>query len=653
MKKTFSLLTLLVAMFLYGCDDCQDDIDRINERLDKIEGTTIASIHEQIAGIDASIADLKALDALLQESLGELEAEDLELGEKIAALETYVDGELKNTEDWATATFATLEQYEAIQTEIASIKALIEQYQADITAAYTKAITDAIATSETSMKSWVNEVLADGYYDIAAVDAMLSALETKLTAADAELEEQIADQQAALEQAKKDLAAAYEKAITDAVANNNGVINAAIARAVSVAKDALKEQIDDIDGEITAIKNRLTELENNFANRIQSLTYIPKYTDGKATMENGVVELDFFVTPASVIKNIKEEHLSVKATYTATRAASLVELSVTGLEKDSETISVKVSASADVLQNLVDDGKEMAVFLIVADGNSEFVSDYVPLQFSIMGDIINPSLPKKGDFAMKDGSFISYSENIILTDEQKENVAGIVFWTTADSNTSGSTPAKLTDDKIMAKDFPNCTHGLIVSLKDVSTKTKWQSTCSNIASWQTKKFDTADKNDYKSIASDTGADYPINYILGYQNTKLLEAYNNSLEANSGNTVLPVSLLETWKATNPAPANTTGWFLPSEKELYMLCYKDMDSFWSVNGKDKVDTKTAVNASLDKVGGTQFGVSWYWSSSENVFYGGKGAFAVRFEDAFVICESKDGGSVSYHVRAVCAF
>ena len=46
------------------------------------------------------------------------------------------------------------------------------------------------------------------------------------------------------------------------------------------------------------------------------------------------------------------------------------------------------------------------------------------------------------------------------------------------------TPAQLTDDEIMKKDFPNCTHGLIVSLKNVSQSTKWQSVHSNIASWQ-------------------------------------------------------------------------------------------------------------------------------------------------------------------------
>ena len=61
-----------------------------------------------------------------------------------------------------------------------------------------------------------------------------------------------------------------------------------------------------------------------------------------------------------------------------------------------------------------------------------------------------------------------------LTEEQKIKVAGIVFWTISDANPSGNTPAKLSDDKVMAADFPCCTHGLIVSLKDVATSQVWQ-----------------------------------------------------------------------------------------------------------------------------------------------------------------------------------
>lgn len=48
-------------------------------------------------------------------------------------------------------------------------------------------------------------------------------------------------------------------------------------------------------------------------------------------------------------------------------------------------------------------------------------------------------------------------------------VVGIVFWTPSETTTeSRQTPASLTDDKIMAADHPECTHGLAVALEDIS-----------------------------------------------------------------------------------------------------------------------------------------------------------------------------------------
>ena len=299
-------------------------------------------------------------------------------------------------------------------------------------------------------------------------------------------------------------------------------------------------------------------------------------------------------------------------------------------------------------------GEGDATLELKAEGkNLEAAGGYVLAGLPPMGDITDPAQTKKGDFAMKDGTFISYSEGMTLTDEQKANVAGIVFWTTADMNTAqdAQTPARLTDDAIMVKDFPHCTHGLIVSLKDVSQETMWQSAYSNIASWQNSNTTYAPSStDYKSIASGTGATDPINYILGYQNTKILKAYNNQCADN--NKVLPVSELATWELTNPAPANTTGWFIPSEKELTLLCGKDVDNILT-NNSGGTETKEAMNAILESLGSTDahtFGNNYYWSSSELVDYDYY-AFEVYFVDGYVYGSSKVHNA--YSVRAVCAY
>ena len=271
---------------------------------------------------------------------------------------------------------------------------------------------------------------------------------------------------------------------------------------------------------------------------------------------------------------------------------------------------------------------------------------------------VNMICVEKGDLAMKNGSFMKYATDMTLTDAQQANVAGIVFWTTADMNTAADaqTPAKLTDDEIMKKDFPNCTHGLIVSLKDVSQGTKWQESDTNIADWQTNTFNADDKNDYKSIASTCNSyDFTvdlINYILGYQNTKILKAYNESLsDDKSANTVLPVSLLDEFSNDNPAPANTTGWFIPSEKELTLLCGVDSDDVYK--NQFGTSTKEAMNGILTSLGTNYahtFGDNYYWSSSERAD-NEKFAFYVYFYNGFVNYDLKDG--VTACVRAVCAY
>ncbi len=422
MKRSFFLLTAAITMIFAGCEKYDHAIADLEDRLDVLEGAKIPSIEEQIVNINTSINDLKAVDielagyidaledtaADLQKQLDDnaaadaatkaalekeisdikgliatLQAKDTELDQKIADLKKYVDDEISATENWANQTFSTLEQYQAVQTEIATLKTLIEQNKTEITAAYTKAISDAITASETSMKSWVNETLAAGYYDIATIDAKLSALETKLTDADADLAKQIEDQQAALEQAKKDLTAAHEKAITDAITNNNGLIDDAIAAAVTAAKNDLQNEIDAISSQISAIESRLSALEN----RIQSLTYIPAYTDGKATVtydtptQKSSAVFDFFVSPKSAVANIKAEHLAMKAVYTAsTRAVSLIDLPVTAVETDAVNGTITVTVSGENLSTEFFAGTaDASAFLIVDDGNNELISAHVQL----------------------------------------------------------------------------------------------------------------------------------------------------------------------------------------------------------------------------------------------------------------------------------
>lgn len=306
---------------------------------------------------------------------------------------------------------------------------------------------------------------------------------------------------------------------------------------------------------------------------------------------------------------------------------------------------------SDKTVNVTVDCNNSEFYLKFAGQKFEAGKGYALATTSVMGNITNPAQTRKGDLAMADGSFIRYKNGLQLTGEQKSQVKGIVFWTTTETTSSGrTTPASLTDDGVMASAFPSYNHGLIVALTDVSNATKWQSTVTSIANWQASTLTSADS--YKSIASDIQPRSGINYILGYQNTQILKAYNNSLSENeSANKVIPVSLLESFSTNNSAPVNTTDWFIPSVKELHMLCYKDVDDVDSVDGTGYNETITIVNNSLTAIGQDKIELGFYWSSTVYVNTSEETTFNVNFSTANIAVGAR--GQNSFHVRTVCAY
>ena len=187
-----------------------------------------------LALLESEKTELNGKLTSINNTISYLQKKDAELEKKISDLRIYIDKELKETKDWANATFMTLDHYNAIvdqlggiEGEIAGLKTsmtnletrLTEKYSKDLKTAsdgvksrlgeevdglndridkvvsdITKAYTDAIATfreemekwwneslkkaideSEASMKSWVNSTL-DGYWTIARTKDSLKAL---------------------------------------------------------------------------------------------------------------------------------------------------------------------------------------------------------------------------------------------------------------------------------------------------------------------------------------------------------------------------------------------------------------------------------------------------------------------------------------------
>lgn len=224
-----------------------------------------------------------------------------------------------------------------------------------------------------------------------------------------------------------------------------------------------------------------------------------------------------------------------------------------------------------------------------------------------------------GDYITTDGKLIDGDAASRLTDEIKAQIVAVVFWTPKQTTSEDRiTPASLEDDKIMHVEHPKCTHGLAVALKNATYENTeympWQNSYESVADFQgSNNFSHERKTDFKSIALGGRATDPINYILGYQNTVVLRAYNTYCKENSksDNIVIPVAAIDEFAATHSAPANSTGWFLPSPKELQILCYKDVDDIVQKFG---AETRDIIHSSIAAVGSGGLNNDRYWSSGE---------------------------------------
>ena len=419
MNKVLYSLAVIVAMICTACDHYDHAIADQGDRLDVLEQSTIKNIDEQVDAIKTSLVDLETLAAELEalvESLeteddenaaliAALQAKDAELDEMIEDLKTYVDEELEDVEDWANQTFATLEMYSSMQEEIAAIKTSLETNNTT-----TQAIEEAIQSSEASMKNWVNTTLADGYYNIATIDAKLTELEEQLTEADEDLKEQIEGQQEALEQAKTDLTLAYETAITTAIEDNNGVISQEIADAVNAANEEVDAKLQTINDAITAINAKLAEFEEtlaNLLNRIQSVRFLPEYSDGKVEISLvGTTDLTFIVSPkaaATALADafaIKNEVVTayVSRTKTRTKAVDMpTPLTVTSVTGDADGI-LEVAVIADELpEGFWDDSKEANIFIAISDGNNDIISEMIPVFLPEVQETVQDALDNAVD----------------------------------------------------------------------------------------------------------------------------------------------------------------------------------------------------------------------------------------------------------------
>lgn len=195
----------------------------------------------------------------------------------------------------------------------------------------------------------------------------------------------------------------------------------------------------------------------------------------------------------------------------------------------------------------------------------------------VKDEVSEPAEP--GYFYFSDGTWAAELES-------GKTCVGIIFWV--------GDVAK--DDEALRSKIgatASGTHGLAVALTDLNP-TIWM-------------------NPYAA----TGVSTDLNLMNGYSNSLAMNAWNAD-ENNISNLIDIQIKMAAYIDANPAPAKSSGWYLPSLKELSTLCSGWRDEIkndWKSAG---VTMRTLIDGKLVIAGGDKFvsegGQRFYWSSTD---------------------------------------
>lgn len=193
----------------------------------------------------------------------------------------------------------------------------------------------------------------------------------------------------------------------------------------------------------------------------------------------------------------------------------------------------------------------------------------------------DPQPARFGDYYYSDGTWSSDLD-------ASKTVIGVVFW--------AGDPTE--QDPTLKQDHPECTNGLALAI-DGEEFCAWQS---NFGAYGMRVDDwLSDNADFHSIATTVEPYDHINEILGYNHTKAIEAFNAAPE-NSAWPVEAVQKAVDYRSEVPAPASSSDWYLPSPKEIYIICTGDVDDIFYHTPRTQ-DNMLKLNKVLATIDGAQ--------------------------------------------------
>lgn len=441
-KQLISLLmkrihVFLLTAFMALASSCatKSDLDSLQSQINELKGSKIATIEQQISGIQNSIVTLQSLSTLVNAIQAEsstlkidLANKEKSLNDQIDNLKKYVDSELGKSQDWATSTFCTLEKYQAVLSELANLKTLISNTDQKTREDLGKAISN----SETSMKSWVNSQLS-GYYTAAQMDAKIKTLSGDISKLSGELAT-----------AKTEMTAAYNQAIEESINKFNGEITEKIASDIKKATDNLQKQIDGLDARVSALEKM-----------IRTIVVIPGYSDGSVgVLDSPKSTMDFIVMPeeaaAAAVNRVSSMELSFVPVIN-TKATAVTRLKVNDASYADGIMTITFDATS-LPADFYSGEARMSAMLSIEDEVSSLSSAF----FAVKGiDAVDLSENESANcYIVSDTGKYKFrategNSDVVLTDAVSVDVLWETFGTDRDINVGDLIyDVKLKDDYI-------------------------------------------------------------------------------------------------------------------------------------------------------------------------------------------------------------
>lgn len=248
MKKIlrfFAVCTLVGAPFLYtGCTDFSEDINAVNERIDKLVSGDVATIQQQISNLQSTVTALEAAKTDAAKAIETLQGQTSALESSVSSLQSTVSDLEKNL-----ATLKT--ELDAIDTRLANNESLTNDLKQQLVDARVELL-GKIAEVQSSLdnaKGELNLAIQAIQYDLSALTGRVDGIDVVI----ASMSEHIT----ALENNKADISWVEATFATkDELAEANRLI-----AELRADLTAVENRMIIAEGKIASVENRLNEID--------------------------------------------------------------------------------------------------------------------------------------------------------------------------------------------------------------------------------------------------------------------------------------------------------------------------------------------------------------------------------------------------------